>query len=235
MRPVPSLDPSALAELPDLDAAVARVEAVWDFQAHPYLRWMAAPSTTREAFCATQVPFRFAVEHFSQALAATLARVPRLETRMALAENVAEEHGHGRLDTTHKHTFLAYLQALGASPEQLASPCPVPVEAFCAAIVDYCLVRSHEESASALGLIEHVYAGIGGTIARTLVDRGWVAPGGQDHYQLHETLDLAHARDLLDLAREAWAEPRLRRRSARGLVLGAHWFWTLYVDLLPAD
>lgn len=231
----PNLDPATLAGLPDLDAAVARVSEVWNFQRHPYLDWMRAPTTTRQEFCASQVPFRFAVEHFSQALAATLARVPRLEARMPLAENVAEEHGHGRLTGTHKHTFLAYLDALGATPDQLAAPCPVPVEAFCAAMVDYCLVRSHEEGAAALGVVELVYAGIGGTIAATLLDRGWILPGGQAHYQAHEVLDLDHARDLLDLARDGWDEPRMRRRIARGLVLGAHWFWTLYDDLQPTD
>ena len=84
-----------------LDGAVRVIAAAYDFSRHPYLTWMTAERTAVVEFRKSQVPFRFAVESFSQSLAAVLARVPRLEARLALADNVAEEHGRGNQLASH--------------------------------------------------------------------------------------------------------------------------------------
>ncbi|MBL4849093.1 MAG: hypothetical protein JKY65_26510 [Planctomycetes bacterium] len=42
--------------------AVETVTRAYDFRTHPYFLWADVESTTREAFLASQVPFRFAVE-----------------------------------------------------------------------------------------------------------------------------------------------------------------------------
>jgi pyrroloquinoline-quinone synthase len=214
-----------------LPEAVETIERAYDFGAHPYFRWAADPATTRDEFRASQVPFRFAVEAFSQSLAAVLAHMPRLEERLQVAANVAEEHGHGDPRVSHKHTFLDYLRALGATPEELDGPCPIWVTAFNHSLRDLCLAQGHEVGAAALGIIEHLYVGISGRIARLLQARGWAPPGAQRHYELHEELDVAHARELLALAAPAWDTPRTRAHVALGLLLGAYWFWTLYEDL----
>jgi len=86
--------------------------------------------------------------------------------------------------------------------------------------------------AAALGMIEHLYAGISGAIARAVRDRGWAAPGSQEHYEVHETLDIEHARELLEVAEPAWETKRTRAYVALGLLLGARYFWALYEDLL---
>jgi len=217
------------------DAAVEAVARAFDLSRHPYFAWLAAPGTTREAWRASQVPFRFAVEAFPQALAAVLARVPGLEERMALAENVATEHGRGRLADSHKHTFIQYLRALGATDDELSAPCPVCVAAFNRSLRDLCLSSDHEQGAAALGVIEHLYVGASAAIARVIVARGWVEPGRQRHYEVHEAMDVEHARDLLDLARPGWKAPRTRAGVAQGLLLGAWHFRRLYDDLLPHD
>lgn len=220
----------ALVACPTFDDAVARVTAVHDFETHPYLLWMQAPETSRAPFRRSQVHFRHAVDDFSRALAATLARIPELPRRIPLSANVAEEHGHGSLRQTHGHSFRAWLDALGVTDEELALPCPIGVTAFNAALVSSCLAWPAEGSAAALGIIEHSYVGVSRTIARVAHERSWVAPGEQDHYGLHEVLDVTHAADLLAVARPGWE--RDPRRVARGLALGAHWFWRLYDDLL---
>lgn len=227
------LAPASLAALPSLEAAIAAVDAAYPFAAHPYLAWMDLPATQRDAFRASQVPFRFAVEGFSRALAATLARMPELEERLALYRNVAEEHGHGSAAASHKHTYLDYLRALGATQEELAAPASAGVLAFEQALLAWCLTHGAEAGAAALGAIEHAYVGVSAAIARTIHARAWVARGSQRHYEVHEELDVVHARDLFAIAAPAWAEPRTRADVALGLALGAHWFWTLYDDLLP--
>lgn len=224
-----------VATQPTLEDALAVVERAYDFRRHPYLAWMRAPGTTREAFRRSQVPFRFAVEAFSQALAGVLAHVPRLEDRMLLAENIAEEHGRGVPRESHKYTFIEYLVALGATTDELERPCPVWVTAFNHGLRNLCLAQPYEHGAAALGVIEKVYVDVSGEIARALVDRGWVEPGSQRHYAVHEVLDVEHARELLELARPAWDFPRTRSSVAQGLLLGAWSFHRLYHDLLPDD
>lgn len=216
-----------------LEGAVACLLEAYDFKQHPYFLWLADPGTTREAFRASQVPFRFAVESFSQALAGVLARIPRVEDRIAIADNIAEEHGRGNLSVSHKYTFLEYLEALGATEKELDHPSPIWVTAFNHSMRNLCLAQPYECGAAALGIIEQLYVGISATIARSIVERGWVEAGSQRHYATHEVLDLEHAQELLDVAAPAWDTPRCRSSVALGLLLGAYYFWKLYEDLLP--
>ena len=220
-----------LTRLDDLEQAVRAVASAYDFTRHPYFTWLASPRADRERFLRSQLPFRFAVEAFSQALAAVLARAPRLEIRMGLAENVAEEHGHGDPSRSHKHTFEGFLRALGADPALLHAPCPVAVHAFNRSLLDHCLVERHEVGAVLLGIIEYLYVAISHAIAQTIDERRWVGDGAQGHYRLHEALDPVHARDLFALARPAWEARWLRPDIAQALVLGAHHFWRLYDEL----
>lgn len=225
---------SEVARAESFDRAVERVAAAHDFRRHPYLRWAWEASTTRDAFRRTQLPFRFAVGGWSQALAAVLARAPRPELCRGIVRNIADEHGE-TVDGSHAASFRRYLTALGATDDELGSPCPIAVRAFQQGTTNFCLVRPFEAGAALLGIVEHVYVDISAEIVRLLDERGWVEPGSQDHYDVHEELDVTHARDLLDLARPAWSSPRGRDEVALGLSLGAHLFRRLYLDLLPAD
>ncbi|MEM9215442.1 MAG: iron-containing redox enzyme family protein [Cyanobacteria bacterium P01_F01_bin.150] len=222
-----------LIQLPSLDDAVQRVATLYDFKHHPYLDWMQQQTTRREDFCQSQIPFRFAAESFAQALAAVLARMPILEERLPLADNVAEEHGDGDRHRSHKSTFCQYLKALGASAEDLTAPCPVTVLAFNQSILTYALTQSAESGSALLGIIEYLYVDISAAIAHTLQQRQWTAPGSQSHYADHETLDVEHAKELLTLAAPGWNSAYARPHIAQGLLLGAYYFWSLYDALLP--
>lgn len=230
----PNLSWEEVGDLPTLDAAVLKVASVYDFRLHEYLIWMQLDSTSRDAFRLSQLPFRFAVESFSQALAAVLARIPVLEARLPIFFNIAEEHGGGDRLLSHKYTFRQYLQALGATEVELATPCTTSVLAFNQSILTYCLTQSAAAGAAMLGMIEYLYVGISSAIARTIDRRTWTIKGSQFHYTIHEKLDTEHAKDLLMLATPAWDEPSSRAMVAQGLILGAYYFWSLYRDLLPS-
>jgi pyrroloquinoline-quinone synthase len=223
-----------VAHIPTFSGAINRVAEVFDFCRHPYILWMQASSTNRESFRRSQLPFRYAVECFSQPLSAVLARIVFLEQRLPIFQNVAEEHGNGITSRSHKFTFIEYLQALGANYDELDAPCSIPVLAFNQSILNYCLSQPPEVGAAMLGIIEHLYVEISGTIAKTIERRHWVLPGSQSHYASHEKLDTEHARDLLVLAAPVWDELRSRRQVSQALVLGAHYFWSLYNGLLPS-
>jgi pyrroloquinoline-quinone synthase len=227
----PELTWNELVNLPTLELAVHRVANTYDFDRHPYLIWMTDPTTERNAFCRSQLPFRYAVESFSQALAAVLARIPTLTDRLTLFTNIAEEHGQGNVLHSHKFTFQEYLLALGANEADLRTPCSIPVLAFNQSILSYALTQNPEVSSAMLGTIEYLYIGISAKIARTLDERQWTLSGIQSHYLCHEKLDVEHATDLLNIASHAWGETRSRIQVAQGLVLGAYYFWRLYADL----
>jgi pyrroloquinoline-quinone synthase len=190
-------------------------------------------TTNRDAFRHSQLPFRFAVESFSQALAAVLARLQFLEARLPLFANIAEEHGYGNALRSHKYTFREYLQALGASEVEFNAPCTTSVLAFNQSILTYCLTQSPEAGAAMLCIIEYLYVGISTNIANTLQQRVWTVPGSQSHYTTHEKLDTEHARDLMNVATPAWDATVSRSQVAQALVLGAYYFWSLYDDLCP--
>ncbi|MEO6774426.1 MAG: iron-containing redox enzyme family protein [Kofleriaceae bacterium] len=230
----PRLDWRALFECDALDDAVRLIAAEYDFALHPYFQWMKLEPTAQAEFCRSQVPFCYAVEAFSQSLAAVLARIPRLEARLALADNVAEEHGRGNQLASHKRTFVQFLRALGATQDELHADCPVYVTAFNHALLDFCLAQPHPPGAALLGIIEYLYIAISTDIGATVDARGWAAPGSQRHYDVHKDLDVTHAEDLLMLARPSWRDPDARAQVAHALLLGAHWFWQLYRDMLPA-
>ncbi len=211
---------------------VEEVSKAYDFSNHPYFLWSTSETTTREMFRGSQVPFRFAVESFSQALAGVLARLPRVEDRLSLAENIAEEHGHGDPAMSHKYTFVTFLQAMGLTKAELERTCPIWVTAFNHSILNQCLAQSCEVGAATLGIIEHLYVGISASIGKLVHERGWAEANSQTHYGVHEVLDVEHARELLVLAEPAWENPRSRSYVALGLLLGAYYFWTLYTDLL---
>jgi hypothetical protein len=90
---------------------------------HPYIAWMVAPSTTRKQFLVSQMPFRFAVERFSQPIAAVVSKIPTAAARMSVFENLAEEHGGGDLSKAHVATFAEFLRALGATDEEIRCVC----------------------------------------------------------------------------------------------------------------
>src|SRR5437868_8827582 len=169
----PSLYWRELDACDSFDAAVRLIATSYDFSRHPYFVWMAAERTGVVEFRKSQVPFRFAVESFSQSLAAVLARVPRLEARLGLADNVAEEHGRGNQLASHERTFTQYLKALGTTPNELAADCPVTVHAFNHSLLDFCLAQPYPSGAALLGIIEHLYVWISGAIAETVQARGW--------------------------------------------------------------
>ncbi len=222
-----------LIESQTLEIAVMQVATTYNFCQHPYFIWMDDSTTKRDDFLRTQLPFRFAVESFSQALAAVLARIPNLDARLSIFANIAEEHGYGNTLRSHKFTFREYLQALGANQVDLNTPCSTSVMAFNQSILSYCLTQSPEAGAAMLGIIEYLYVEISAKIARVLNERCWTLPGSQSHYKNHEKLDTEHARDLFNIAKPAWEETKSRSQIAQSLVLGAYYFWRIYDDLCP--
>jgi pyrroloquinoline-quinone synthase len=216
-----------------LNIAVTQVAEIYDCQWHPYLLWMQSQAVDRAQFLQSQLPFRYAIESFSQSLAAILAKLDRVESRFGLIHNINESHGYGNPLRSHKAEFRQYLQALGATSEDLTATISIPVLAFNQSIRNYCLTQSPEAGAAMLGIIEYLYVDISAKIARTIHDRLWVMPGAQSHYIPQDIVNYNQAQDLFLIAASGWEVTRSRQQIAEGLILGGQYFWDLYEGLYP--
>jgi len=212
-----------------LKDAYLHVARVFDFAQHPYFAWM--QSTDKQSFARSQIPFRYAVEGFSCALAATVAKTAQFERRVGIAENVAEEHGLVGNKVPHKYTIAEFLTVLGVDDNQLDIPCPAGVHAFNESIRNYCLTNSPEASAALLGMIEYLFITISHLVATHIVSAGWTTPGSQRHYESHELLDIEHSQVLFDVSEYDWQHQCKRAEICQGLILGGHYFWGLYNTL----
>ncbi|MGD8566459.1 MAG: iron-containing redox enzyme family protein [Gammaproteobacteria bacterium] len=214
-----------------LEKAYQYVAEQFDFAKHPYFVWM--QTTDKDSFARSQIAFRYAVEGFSCALAATVAKIPELERRVKVVENVAEEHGLIGDKKPHKYTITQFLKLLGVTDREIAINCPPGVHAFNQSLRNYCLSNSPEAGAALLGMIEYVFITISNIVAGHIVDKGWIEPGVQRHYEVHETLDLEHSKVLFDVCSDYWPMDYKRREICQGLILGAYYFWDLYNELHP--
>ena len=167
LRPSSSwLSPADLASVESFDVAANHVLRGYDFNNHPYIAWMLHPATTREQFAATQVPFKFAVERFSQPLAAVVSKIERTPDRFSVVENLAEEHGLMGSGASHVVTFSEFLTAMGVSLDVIRScVTPTHVHAFNDALLGHCAIRSPEAGAAALGMIGVLAAAVAVAVA----------------------------------------------------------------------
>jgi pyrroloquinoline quinone (PQQ) biosynthesis protein C len=203
---------------------------------NPYLRALLGGEMAREDFVETQVQFLFAVVFFSRPMAVLAGRLPRPELRLALLENVADEHGEGNLSVSHERTFLALLARLGVGLDEVERRALWPeVRAFNTTLAGLCMLDDAYTGLAALGVIEDLFAGISSLIGRAIVARGWLREGELVHYKTHEQLDVSHAEGFYkDLDGPYAAHPRHAYQVQQGLELGAYAFLRLYEDLYRA-
>jgi pyrroloquinoline quinone (PQQ) biosynthesis protein C len=221
---------------PDFAAAVARVKAQHPIDENPYFIGLRDGSFTRDDFVETQVQFLFAVVFFSRPMAALAGRIPRPEQRVALLENISDEHGHGNLRLSHERTFLALLARLGVTPADVdARPLWPEVRAFNTVLAGVGTLDDTLTGLAALGVIEDLFAKISSTLGRAILDRGWLPEDQIVHYATHERLDEEHAEGFYAQLRGPFARhPRHAYQVTQGLELGAYVFLRLYEDLWRA-
>lgn len=203
---------------------------------NPYLRALRSGELSREDFVETQIQFLFAVVFFSRPMAALAGRMPRPELRLALLENVSDEHGNGNLRLCHERTFLLFLSRMGVAPEELERRALWPeVRAFNTALVGVCLLDDVPTALATLGIIEDLFAGISSDIGQSVLRRGFLGATEIVHYKTHEALDVEHAEGFYQTLYAPYAQhPRSAYQIQQGLELGAYIFMQMYAGLYHA-
>lgn len=217
-------------------SAIAALKARCDVASNPYFTALRSGDFSRDDFVETQVQFLFAVVFFSRPMAVLAGRLPRPEMRLALLENVHDEHGEGNLSVSHERTFLALLAALGVGPADIDARALWPeVRAFNTALGGLCFADDCFTGLAALGIIEDLFAGISARLGRGILDRGWLRPEALVHYSAHEQLDVSHADGFYRVIEGPFAaHPRYAYQITQGLELGAYIFLRMYEDLYRA-
>jgi len=200
---------------------------------NPYIRSLRSGEISREDFVETQIQFLFAVVFFSRPMMVLAGRMPRNEHRLALLENVHEEHGEGNLSMSHEQTFLMLMQRLGVGLDDIEARGLWPqVRAFNTSLAGLCTLDDVHTGLAALGIIEDLFSGISADIGQSIVSRGWLGRDDIVHYGVHEVLDVEHAESFYAPLERDWERhPRQRYQIQQGLELGGHLFMTMYEGL----
>lgn len=204
-----------------------------DFAANPYLVALSKGSLSLEAFRATQAQFFYAVEFFSRPMAALVGRIPDPLRRLDILRNLIEEHGAFDPGAFHVSTFKTFLSSIGVDPEHLPDLVLWPeIRAFNSVLLSSAVHDELEVGVACMGIIEQAFATISGSIANSVVARGWVDPADLTHYRLHAEIDARHADEFYRVVEASWEDPARRYLIRQGLELGAYVFDRLYRDLL---
>ena len=182
-----------------------------------------------EEFRYTQEQFYFAVNYFSQPIAALFARLGDPALRMKLLLNLMDEHGNINLDRCHTHTFKSFLSKIEAADEIKEGP---EVHAFNASLIGTCAHEKEEFAIAALAMIELAFSEVSANIAEGVVARGWLQADELAHYSLHAHLDLEHAATLFDIA--CSIERGTDEHIIAGMRFGLFIFKRLFQDLYMA-
>jgi pyrroloquinoline quinone (PQQ) biosynthesis protein C len=200
---------------------------------NPYFQALRDGSMTREQFIETQIQFFHAVIFFSRPMAALVGRIPRPQMRLALLENLGDEHGSGRLTVCHENTFIELLARLGVERSDVDARALWPeVRAFNMTLLGTCALDDVYTGLAALGMVEDLFSSISAEIGQGIIARGWLGRDEIVHYTTHEKLDVAHAEGFYASLYEPYERhPRWRYQIQQGLELGAYVFLRLYEDL----
>lgn len=197
----------------------------------PYVRGVVDGSVSHHDFVRSQVQFFFAVEAYPRHLSGLAARSAAPGARKVLEDNIRDEAGAGHAANSHVATFRALLSNLGVSAAETdATPHWPCVDAFNAGVRDACLQGPEAGGLAAVAAIEDLFTTISRDLGRAIVERTWLGRDEVVHYNVHETLDRAHA-DALYRELDA-APPSEERAIAVGLETGIGLMARLYAGLL---
>jgi pyrroloquinoline-quinone synthase len=176
--------------------------------------------------------------YFPRFLAASSANVPDDPTRMALIENLWEEHGEGVLSKSHRILYANFANALGVTNEALEQTKALPTTEICVEnLMSLCKDKHFLVSLGALGPGTEFFT----NSEYSLIESGlktydFLSESDIEFWTVHISLDEHHYSDMVDAIRK-WAETEEQRDMIRE---GAHKalaleyiFWEGLEDNLP--
>ena len=168
--------------------------------------------------------------HFPRFLAAAAANVPDDLTRMALIENLWEEHGEGVLAKSHRILYENFAAAFGLNTEDLDHVIPLPTTEICIEnMLDLCSNKHFLVALGALGPGTEYFTNEEYKIIQTgLRQYDFLTEDHIEFWTVHISLDEDHYADMVN-AIAHWADDNdnqeMLRRGAHKAVALEYIFW----------
>jgi pyrroloquinoline-quinone synthase len=171
------------------------------------------------------------VQDFPRFLAALLSNVPDYKLRMPLVENLFEEHGRLNEAYVHCQTYRQFLIGIGLKEEEINRSKPiVPVIVYNRSMIDLCLHYPYAEGLSALGVVEEIVARVSPIIGAFARKEYESTDQHLFHFSSHETLDIAHAQEIYELAALSYTEEN-SSLILQGMNLGMYYHKQMYTGI----
>ncbi len=175
---------------------------------------------------------------FPRFLSAAAANIPDDPTRMALVENLWEEHGEGILTKSHRILYNNFAEAIGFTIDELESTPALATTEICVEnLMDLCRDSHFLVGLGALGPgTEYFTNDEYRIIAEGMKTYEFLSESDIEFWTVHISLDEHHYSDMIDAIKK-WvtdekSEERIRKGALKALAL-EYIFWEGLEDNLP--
>ncbi|MBJ6766034.1 iron-containing redox enzyme family protein [Myxococcaceae bacterium JPH2] len=185
---------------------------------------------SKQRFLDSQIEFAAMAHFFNRPMARRIANIPDAKPRVALVENLWEEHGKGIMEKVHGQTLLTLMDRLGGDSSKIDLQGPTPT----ARIFNEALrsVSSFEDCRFAAS----VFADISEPVCKAIVTQGWLKADQITHDSQLKEMDIQHADDFLQTVNTDWNTPSLQPLIRDGLRFGCQLFanadWGFYSSMI---
>ena len=176
--------------------------------------------------------------YFPRFLSAAAANIPDDPTRMALIENLWEEHGEGVIEKSHRILYNNFAKAVGYTVQELEQVEPLATTEICIEnMLDLCRNKHFLVGLGALGPGTEYFTNDEYRIIESgMKTFDFLTADDIEFWTVHISLDEHHYSDMID-AVKVWASTdknknRIRKGAFKALAL-EHIFWEGLEDNLP--
>tara|TARA_R110002110_G_C13469307_1_gene719844 strand:- start:11941 stop:12675 length:735 start_codon:yes stop_codon:yes gene_type:complete len=206
-----------------------------NYHENSYFKALKEKTFEKNDFIETQIQFYFAVLFFSRPMAAAAAKIPDPKQRLEVIRNVWEEHGEGDFNNIHGHTFSELLFRLGVKDIEAVNKRALwpATRQFNTTLAGATVLDEYLVGVGLMGIIEQMFSEISAWLGQAIVANNWLTQENLIHYDLHEELDIKHAKDFFDVIEPTWKNGSKDDRYIieQGIWLGAFTFNELYENL----
>lgn len=197
----------------------------------PYFKALYAGELSQEQFVETQNEFATMVFFFSRPMAQIIANVPDAIPRIAIVENLWEEHGQGIKENVHGNTILTLISRLGGDTAKInIHQPPLNARIFNETIRSVSSFSDYRFASAVYAGIERTFVDASTLIYEAIKNHGWLEESQITHYGLHKEIDIEHAEDFLKVVNENWLEPEAQDLIKEGIKFGSHLLTNAYTS-----
>lgn len=198
---------------------------------HPFFVALNKGEISKDEFLETQLEFSHLVKYFNRPMALVVANIPDDIKRMAIVDNLWEEHGQGVPEKIHGRTIRTLIERLGGDLSEIDdSNLTTNIKIFNQALRGVAAFESYQFATAVFGGIERSFVDISTQICNGIVNNGWLPLERVTHYALHKEIDIKHAEDFLIVSNDEWDKESQQKAIKSGIEFGANLFLNVYTN-----